>query len=69
MSFFADDFFLCLNHISTEGRIGAHRSRESVLLSSLFHGLAGNIGLCALHVTRHSALTRLASRKNGDCKR
>ena len=41
---------------------------NSVLTASVFHWLAANFGLCAcvLHVTRHSALTRLVQ-KFGAC--
>ena len=35
---------------------------NSALTSSVFHGLAGNFGVCAcvLHITKHAMLTRLA---------
>ena len=35
---------------------------NSVLMSSVFHRLAGNFGfcVCVLHVTRHSTLSQLA---------
>ena len=37
-------------------------AENSVLIASIFHGLAVNFSLCtcAIHVTRHSTLTRLA---------
>ena len=38
---------------------------NSVLMASLFHGLAANFGfcVCVLHVTRHFTLTRLKLQK------
>ena len=49
-------------------RIGSYRSKNSVLLTSVFHRLASNFGFCAcvLHVTKFSRLTRLAQ-KFGSC--
>ncbi len=39
-------------------------TENSVLTSSIFQGLAENLGLCAcvLHVTRHSSLTQMAQK-------
>ena len=52
--------------VSTESALT--EAGNSVLLASVFHGLAANFGFCShvLHITRYSTLTRLAQ-KYGAC--
>ena len=54
--------FMALLTVSTESALT--EAENSVLTASVFHGLAANFGfcVCALRVTRHSMLTRLAQK-------